>query len=75
MFLLGDGQVARKNGRSDKTSRGDTLVAVLFSAAVIFYVILSLLSASQTGASPVSGSQTIHQGAASTVGAAMPGTR
>jgi len=74
MFLLEDGQVARDQGRVDKTRRSDTLIAVLFSAAVIFYIILLLLSAHQTGVSTVSGSQMIHQGATPTVGAAIPET-
>jgi hypothetical protein len=75
MFLLEDGQMARDNGRPDKTRRADTLIAVLFSAAVIFYIILSLLSTDQASASPVSVSQTFYQGTAPTVGAGIPGNR
>jgi len=75
MFLLEDGQVARNEGRVEKTRRSDPLIAVLFSAAVIFYIILSLLSAHKTGVSPVSGNQTIHQGATPTIGAEIPPSR
>jgi len=75
MFLLEDGQVARDEGRVEKTRRSDPLIAVLFSAAVIFYIILSLLSAHQIGVSPVSGNQTIHQGATPTIGAEIPPTQ
>jgi hypothetical protein len=74
MFLLEDGQIASDSGRPERTRRADTLIAVLFSAAVVFYVILSLLSAHSISASPVPGSQTINQAVAPVIGAASPGT-
>jgi hypothetical protein len=57
MFLLEDGNAAAKSPLQDKRRKGDALIGVVSSAAVILYVILSLLSARAAAANSVSGSQ------------------
>jgi len=74
MFLLEDGNGTGNNKPLDKPRRADSLIAVLFSAAVIFYVILSLLSANHAAASPLSGSQSAQPDSAA-VGSGIPVTR
>ena len=57
MFLLEDGNGAGSDTQLVKPRKSDSLIAVLFSAAVIFYIILSLLSVHNANNGTASGSQ------------------
>jgi len=74
MFLLEDGNGAGNSNPLEKPRRTDSLIAVLFSAAVMFYVILSLLSANHAAASPRSENQATQPDAAA-VGSVISATR
>jgi hypothetical protein len=74
MFLLEDGNAAGDRRPLDKPRKSDSLIAVLFSAAVIFYVILSLLSAHSAATTSLSGSQTVQPDSA-VVGTAISTSR
>jgi hypothetical protein len=74
MFLLEDGTRAGNSQPLDKPRRADILIGVLSSAAVIFYVILSLLSAHRGATNSVAGTQSAQQGPAA-VGSVISSTR
>lgn len=61
MFLLEDGNGAGNTRSLDKPRMADTLIGVLSSAAVVFYVVLSLLSAHRATTNSVAGTQSAQQ--------------
>jgi hypothetical protein len=55
MFLLEDGNGAVNSRSLDRPRKGQRLIAVLFSAVIIFYLVLSLLSAHNAAAATQAG--------------------
>jgi len=74
MFLLEDGNGAGNYKPLDKPRKADGLIAVLSSAAIIFYIILSLLSVHHADADSLRGSQA-GQPAPASVGSVISTTR